>query len=419
MNKSNNKVFYGWWIVLGSILVTATVVPSVMSMANKFLIPITEDLRISRSAFSLSNSILQGMGILFSPFITKKLAKGNMKKIQSISIILFALVFASYSLATKPIHFYISSVILGICYLHTSMIPISMMITNWFDKKRGLAMSLSMSGIGFGGFIFSPLVTSWISNFGWRNAYLIFAVVILVVSLPMALFVFKKSPEEKGLKPYGYGEDSNKKSNTINESTIELSLTSKEMLLKPFFILLIVASACNGLINTGALSQFPPALEDLHGAVKAGQIISIYSIIGVFGKLLLGWLSDKFGVMKSIFFGCICFGLTFVAMIFAKNMTATYLMALVFGLAMGVGNVIPPLITSAICGPKKYGEIYGYVNSTTQLGLTFGSIVVASIYDKTGSYNNAWIVMIALVVVTLISWLLSYNRSLKYRIKNN
>ncbi len=415
MKKKNKKIFYGWWIVIGSLLVTGTVVPSVMAMSNKFLISITKDMGISKSAFTLSNSLLHAMGIFFSPFIAKRLAKGNMKKIQTISVLLFVLVFASYSLAKKPIHFYISSVVLGICYLHTSLIPIGMMITNWFDKKRGLAMSIAMSGIGIGGFIFSPLITSWISNYGWRTTYLIYAVVIAAIALPVSLFIFIRSPEDIGLKPYGQNiEEKNKIKDTSN---IRLSLTMKETLTKPFFIMLIIATLANGLINMGALGQFPPALEELHGPIIQATIISLYSILGMFGKLLLGWINDKFGIIQSIVFGCIAFGLTFLFMLFSQNVYMAYIAAIFLGIGMGVGNVIPPLVTSAIVGADKYSEAYGYVNSAIQIGLSFGSLLVASIFDKTGSYRTAWIIMIGLTAVTMFGWIISYNRSLKYRVK--
>lgn len=126
----NKKPFYGWWIVLGSILVTGTIVPGVIALANKFLIPVTEELNISRSAFTLSNTILQAMGIFFSSYASRKITNGNLRKIQSISIVVFSIMFASYGFAQKPIHFYISSFILGFFFLFTSLIPVSLMVPN-------------------------------------------------------------------------------------------------------------------------------------------------------------------------------------------------------------------------------------------------------------------------------------------------
>lgn len=411
--KKSNKIFYGWWIVIGSILVTATIVPSVMALANKFLIPVTTDMGINRSTFSIGNAILQAMGIFLSPLITKKLATGNLKKIQTSSIIVYCLVYATYALAQSPIHLYITSFILGIAFLGATIIPISIMITNWFDKKRGLAMSLGLSGAGVGGFILSPLITIWLENYGWRKTYLIFAVIMLAVSLPVSLFIFRKSPEDKGLKAYGADEIA--KSKKDRNSDFDLTISTKESLAKPFFILLVLGMIFNGLINTGALGQFPPALEGLHGSTVAATIISLYSVVGIFGKLILGWINDKFGITKGILFGCITFGLAFFMMLFSSNVVIAYLMAILFGLGNAIGAVMPPLITSTIYGPKKYGQVYGYISSATQLGLTFGSILVASIYDMTSSYKPAWIVMMFFTIGAIAFWIISINASLKYR----
>lgn len=411
--KKDSKIFYGWWIVVGSVLVTATIVPSVMALANKFLIPVTTDMGINRSTFSIGNAILQAIGIFLSPFVTKLLATRKLREIQMASIIIYCLVYATFAFAQSPIHLYITSFILGIAYLGATMIPISIMITNWFDKKRGLAMSLGLSGVGIGGFILSPLITKWIEDYGWRNTYLIFAVIMLAVSLPVSIFIFRKSPEDMGLKPYGAGETSNGDKGYNRD--FDLTISTKETFTKPFFIILVFGMILNGLINTGALGQFPPALEELHGPTVAATIISLYSVVGILGKLILGWVNDKFGIVKGILFGCITFGLAFFMMLFASNIIVAYLMAISFGLGNAMGAVMPPLLTSTVYGPKKYGEVYGYISSATQLGLTFGSILVASIFDVTGSYKPAWMLMILLTIGVIILWITSIKASFKYR----
>lgn len=185
-NNKNSKIFYGWWVVLGCVLITTTMVPPIMSLSNKFLIQVTTEMNISRGAFTLANTIVQGLGIFISPIVSKNLAKGNMRKIQSISIIGFVLAYASYSLAKSPIHLYMSSFFVGLFYLNSTLIPVSMMVTNWFVEKRGIAMSVTMAGIGLGGTIFSLIVTDLLQNYGWRHTYLIMAGIILVVALPVA-----------------------------------------------------------------------------------------------------------------------------------------------------------------------------------------------------------------------------------------
>ena len=209
------KIYYGWFVVFGCLMITCTMVPPIMALSNKFLIQVTGELQISRSAFTLANTILQGLGIFLSPVVSARLARGNMKRIQTVSIIGFVLSYASFSLATNVIHLYISSFFTGIFFLNASLIPVSMMITNWFVKKRGLAMSIAMAGIGVGGTIFSPVITWLLGAYGWRSTYRIMALIILVLALPAALFILRKRPEDMGLLPYG-SQDS-----TIESSSLQ------------------------------------------------------------------------------------------------------------------------------------------------------------------------------------------------------
>lgn len=410
----NKKIFYGWWVVVGCILITATMVPVIMALSNKYLIPITEEMGISRSAFTLVNTIVQGLGIFLSPFIAKRLAQGNMRKIQAIGILFFALSYASYSLAQNVYHLYISAVVLGICYLTTTLIPVSMMITNWFVKKRGLAMSLAMGGIGLGGFIFSPVVTWLLEDFGWRITYRVMALVILLIPLPASIFLLRKKPEDMGLKPYGAAETSISSSKAAQKSS-GVTLTVSESQKKAFFYLLMLGLFANGIINSGALGQFPPAIQEMHGPVVQASIISLYSLVGIFGKLILGWINDRFGIVASSIFGCVAFTLTLVLILIGGSTAVLYAMAIIFGLGNPIGTVSPPLLVAAIYGKEKYGEAYGVANSATQIGLSLGSLLVAAIFDLSGSYTMAWIVLAILTVLTLLSWVSSYASSRKYQ----
>lgn len=407
------KIFYGWYIVLGCLLITCTMVPPIMALSNKFLIQVTGDLGISRSAFTLANTILQGLGIFISPIVSSKLAKGNMRRIQCVSIIGFVLSYASYSLAQNALHLYISSFFTRIFFLNSALIPVSMIITNWFVKKRGLAMSIAMAGIGIGGTIFSPVITALLDSFGWRRTYQIMALIILVFALPAAFFLLRKKPEDMGLLPYGSEETSS--SQKTSKPTPVFTLEVKDCWCRMFFWLFLIGMFCNGLINTGALGHFPPAIEEMHGAQIQALVVSMYSMVGIFGKIVLGWLNDRYGVVVSTAFGCITFAISFIFMFLGDNVSMLYIMALLFGLGDAIGTVTPPLITSAIFGAEKYGKAYGIANSFTQVGLSLGSLMVAAIYDTNGSYNTAWILLLILTFGALVGWVGSVWMSKKYR----
>lgn len=399
---------------MGSIIVLGTIVSLVMVLANKFLIPISTEMGISRSAFSLVSSITQSLGIFLSPFVAKIMSNGKLKKYQSLSVLGFAFAYASYALARNVFHLYIIAFVVGVFYLGATIIPISIIITNWFVKKRGLALSLTMCGISLGGIFFNPIITSILNNYGWRMTYVIVAIIIVALPLPISLFVLYEKPEDLGLKPYGFDEELSGVVAKKRENN-GLSITVKQSMKTPFFIMLMLAMFTNGFINTGALGQFPPAIHEMHDLEVQSIMISIYSLVGILGKILIGWINDKFGIIASTFWTSITFAFAFLFMLKAENLTMLYIVAILFGVGMTIGTVSPPLIVSDIYGSKHYGEAYGIANSTLQVGFAMGSVCIAMIYDYFNSYTYAWILLFVLTCLTFMLYLGSILYSKKYK----
>ena len=178
--------------------------------------------------------------------------------------------------------------------------------------------------------------------------------------------------------------------------------------------MLIAGAALVGIINNGGLGQFPPYLQGLHGAAAGATLISIYSAVGMAGKLILGTINDKFGIVVSTIYATVLSAIAYVLMIGAPTYSIAVLGAVVFGLGNSVGTVSPPLITSAIYSEENYAKGYGYVTSAVNLGLMLGSLVAASIADATGSYTNSWIVLAIISLVTGALWVGAFLNSRKH-----
>lgn len=387
--------------------------PAAVAVANVYQAPVVAHFGITNSQFAISNSIVLGVGIFLSPFASQKLTSGNFKRFYTISLIIYALAYIGYSFSTNIYIFYVLSLFVGFGFMSTTIIPVSVLINNWFQYKRGLALSLALSGLGIGGVIFSQFVTYIIDNFGWRQAYISYGALMLLIVLPVILFLIKVKPEEIGLKPYGVEVEIDEKPGEKEQEQV-IDLTFSETMTKPFFILLVGGAALVGIANNGGLGQFPPVLTNLHGAATAATIISVYSAIGIIGKIVLGNLNDRFGIVASTIYACIMLFLAYITMLFAGNIAFAFIMAILFGMGNAIGTVLPPLITSAIYPAEQYSKAYGYVQSGVQLGLTVGSLFAAGIADATGSYNYAWIVIAILTILIAVMWVGSYRNAQKY-----
>ena len=415
MKRESNReggFHYAWVILIVAMMVLGVYVPVVNSLSNTWQIAVTEDLGFSRTAFSFTGTITQAVGIFLGPVVSVFLTKYNFKRIWTAAAIAFAAAVFGYSLAQNQYQFYALGLVVGAAYITTAQIPMMMLINNWFSEKKGLATSIAVSGISAGGALLSPLVNSLIANVGWRMSYRVYALIILALAVVFGIFLIYLRPEDKGMKPYGYKESDDLPADPTKDTnkSLNVGLTIAASLSCSFFIFLLLGSVMNGLAN-GASLQFPPALQEAAGFKTAGTVVSIYLLLGVFGKLLLGRIADKYGIYHALFFGAATLALSFVAMLFVPFAWGPWLVAVVFGFGLALGSVLPPLVTASIYGRDMYGEAYGFVQSATQVGAAFGPLLVSYIFDASGSYYMAWIINIGFALLIAFLWLLAHKKA--------
>ncbi len=419
-DKLNKKggFHYAWVILVVTTLTLGVYVPVVNSLSNSWQIAVTNDLGFSRTAFSFTGTITQAVGIFLGPVISVMLTKYNFKRIWTAAAITFALAVFGYSMAQSKYHFYILGFVVGASYITTAQIPMMMLINNWFQEKKGLATSIAVSGISAGGALLSPLINMLIENMGWRMSYRVYALIILVLAIVFGFFLIYLKPEDKGLKPYGYREEDESVGSLVDSNkSLNVGLSIGASLSCSFFIFLLLGTVMNGLSN-GASLQFPPALQEAVGFQVAGSVVSIYLLVGVGGKLLLGRIADKYGIYHAIIFGASTLALSFVSMLLVDKPFGPWLVAIVFGFGLALGSVLPPLVTSSIYGRKMYGEAYGFVQSSTQVGAAFGPLLVSFIFDSSGSYRFAWLINIGFAILTGLLWLLAHKTAKPYEGKS-
>lgn len=404
------KVFYGWYIVIFCVLLMAICYAPLVSCASLFIKPITEELGFSRSAYTLVSTIMTLLCVVLAPLVGKMMSQKYMHLMLTICIAGVSICYASYATASTLPGFYVRAALVGLFAAGASMIPVSILITNWFQKQRGLAMSIAMAGSGVGGALFSPLIGSWITNMGWRKTYVILGVIMLVVLVPLSILIIRQKPADKNLEPYGANE-ANEVEKASAEKEWEVSL--KVLRTKPVFWSFVLGVTLISLTG-GIISHIPSAIMDAgYSTTIAASIASLYLAIAVPGKLILGHIFDKYGARAGILFGNVVFFLSVIALMFIQNKTILYVMAVLFGFGTCIGTVSASVLTSKLFGSKNYAETYGFLAMFVNGGFAFGVPIIAVIYDITGSYRIAWIVVAAATVIMTLALLYSAKESKK------
>ena len=397
--EKKRGIFYGWWIVLACTLIMATFFTLLLSCISLFTVPVTEDLGISRTEFGTFSTILSILGMVLSPVAGKVLAVKNTRIIMSVSLLAAVIGYTCLSFVQNVVLLYVLALIIGTGSAFCTTVPIAVVLTRWFVKDRSKAMSITFAGSSVGAMILSPVISSIIESMGWRMAFRSLGLGMLVILVPVVFLLVRSKPEDKGLRALGADEA------VASGAAADAGLTGlplRELRRHPTFWVYVTGIFVM-LLTMGAMYHMPAHITGIGiSADLAATFVSIYSLIAIFGKLLMGAVFDRFGVKAGILLGTVCMGLCYVFLLIAKTFPMFIVVAVFYGLGSAHGTIFPPTLTSKLYGSKYYSEIFGFVNAFASLSMAVCNLIMAAPYDITGSYTLAWIIGLAAAVLATI-----------------
>ncbi|EOS81409.1 hypothetical protein C817_00663 [Dorea sp. 5-2] len=420
--KQKNKSIYHWVILVCCILTLMFAYSTRFGLAQLFTAAILKETGFATSAYFLSTTIASAICVFTSPIAGKLLRGKYMRPVFLICCVGTMGFYACFGFCHKLWHFYLVGAFQGIFAMGACTIPVTVLITNWFEKNRGLMISIAMTGISIGGTILSPAISWAIGSFGWRKAYFILGAVSLCVLIPIAGFIVRRTPEEVGLLPYGCGETTvsgaAKKTTAYPASSWNVSL--KEARKTPV-LWLFVAAGFLIYFSSCILGHMSNYLQSVgFQAAYIAAFISIYSVVAIFGKLVLGHVFDRFGPKGGMLFGGGTFVLFLAAFLLVSGRLAVlYLAAVLYGFGTCIATVAIPIMTTSIFGAQHYSELYGFISAFTMTGAAIGSPAIGLIFDLTGSYRPALIVLIILTLLSIAAVFICTDMSRKKSEKEN
>ncbi len=414
---SNKKGFhYGWVIVFVGFLSMWFITCIFSSAAGMMVNPVTEDLGISRSRFTITSTTCSLAGMAMSLYIGKIFKKYSVKTTMLVGSIVWALCYAGYGVAPNVYVFYVIGFISGFAMIASSMVAISTLLARWFDEKRGLAIALASTGSGVGGVVMNPFIGSLVTSIGWRKTYFVLGALIAIVMIPSVLFLIKDTPQEMGLEPYGAKPASDKKGEVVEES----GFTAAEAKLTPMYklwipVVIIVSATCNTIMQHTVAYATDMGFEY---TVAAG-IASVLTAGLAIWKLVMGSLYDSIGSRKAATLSLSVYTLVLILYLVASKEMAFiyYLGTALFGVGGSFATIAYSVVVQDIFGKKDFAVIYGGLNAFASLGSAIGSPIVAAVFDVMGTYKPAWAVLAALMFMNVLILNMVFKAKEKYENK--
>jgi MFS family permease len=285
----------------------------------------------------------------------------------------------------------------------------SMVANRWFTQKRGLVTGIFSAAYATGQLIFLPALTSVVMTDGWRTATLVVAAFATAV-IPIFLILFKNSPEDLGIQPYGgeHKDAAGASAPRTARATISVLLQSGR---KPAFWILagtffVCGWTTNGLIG----AHFIPAAHD-HG-MPEGTAAGLLAVVGIFdfvGTILSGWLTDRVNpiILLVFYYGLRGLALFTVPFVLGPQVEPPLLFFIVFYGLDWIATVPPTIeLCRRYFGRAQSPSVYGWVFASHMIGAAIAAAFAGAIREAQGSYFIAWITAAVLCLVAAGSVLL-------------
>jgi MFS family permease len=255
--QHSRQIFYGWWVVLASAIGLFWGVPITVYSFSVFFKPLMQEFHAGRAAVSLAFTLkLFAAALCAAPIGWLTNRYGARRVILTSTGFFGSILLASRLFSGSIAQFYCFYVLLGFCVGGVGPIPYGFLVSHWFDRLRGLALGLTMLGIGLGAVIMPSLAQALIARFGWKTAYSILGASALLISGPVVGCLVKESPEELDL----LGDGRTAKPNTIAD--VAHGLTAREAWRSQDFWLMALAFTLVSASVQGCVVHMAPMLSD-------------------------------------------------------------------------------------------------------------------------------------------------------------
>jgi MFS family permease len=383
-----------WWIVAACVCgLVCSGGPVNIWTFGVFLKPVAEALHIARSDLGGALAVAGAFSAVLAPVTGWLLDRFGGRLVLLIGIVLFAAATAMQSLMTAaPLVIYSLFILRSLGSAGPTASNYAFVVARWFDRRRGLALGIALSGVGLGTAIIPQIAAFLIGHLDWQSAYIgVGGVILVLAGIPVLLLVRDPDASDRARMPH------------LAEADLA-GVNLREALTGTWRFWGLAVAFCVGIIVlNGTLTQIVAMLTDRGVSLQAATtVLSATGIAAVGGRLLSGWLVDRFhGPYVAIgFFTLLLIGVP----LFGSGLPepAPIIGAMLCGVANGSEVDLMGFFVSRYFGLKYYGRILGTLFGFFQASLGIGPFIATKSFDLYHSYGPAFQLFEVMTVVPIV-----------------
>ncbi|PJZ01657.1 MFS transporter [Bacillus vallismortis] len=393
------RLHYAWIIVSVTFLILLAV-QGVRLSFGAFVEPWERQFSMDRGTISLISTISFIVYGISQPVIGRLVDKWGARAVLSWSALLTGISIFLTCFVTSPWQLFLLyglGVSLGVG--GASNVAASVLVVNWFSKKRGLAFGIMEAGFGAGQMLLVPGSLMLIHWFSWKLTVMVLGLLLIVIVFPAALLMLRNNPSEKNAEPIG-GVAAAEKETAPN--TTALSLTGM-FRMRQFWFLILPFLIC-GFTTVGLMDTHLIPFSHDHGfsTTVTSAAVSLLAGFNIAGILLSGMVADRWSSRKILCFLYAVRALSIVILIYSHEPYLLLGFAILFGL-VDFATVAPTqMLATQYFQNYSIGLMIGWLSLAHQIGSALGAYIPGVIYTVTGEYTMAFYLSIGMLVLASV-----------------
>ena len=367
-----------------------------------YLSAITEALNIPRSLFSFSDSIryltTAGINLVFGALLHKL----GVRKMVALGVLCLIIQSILNAVATTLWGFYAAGIFMGLGLAFCTTTMISFIIRRWCKKNTGKILGFALAANGVGSAlatqVISPIIYQEGNPFGYRQAYLLMAGVLVVVGL-LVVPMLREKPQEGPVTQNGG------KSGSRDWPGIDYSLVKK----KPYFYIAALCIFLTGMCLQGLSGISAAHMRDSGmDPGKVAAVLSICSLVLAVSKFLTGFSYDKFGMRLTM---TLCdvsavLGTLFLTMVDSSRLGEgfAYLYAIFSALALPLETIMLSLFAAELFGTRAFPHTMGIFAAVNTAGYAASTPLANWVYDACGTYTPVILAFCGIMLAVSITF---------------